>query len=131
MLSLWKTLRFKLRKGTSPEAGREMIGLAQNALNLAKDGLEHHYIDGPEAEAAMKLATAASTVIASLAGVEDAVLRIGPLLLVKCTQNGVCRIAAQTISPKLRRLLDENPRMLQSSEVLFAMLAEEKEPSEY
>jgi hypothetical protein len=57
-----------------------------------------------------------------LENVSEAVLRLGPLLLVKVTINGKSQIVAETLSSAIRRILDENPELLNSPRKLFEVL---------
>lgn len=95
---------------------------AVDIYKKGKDALEMQYIDGPSAEATSKLATAAAALITALGPVDEGALRLGGILVVKVTQNGLSRIMAETVSHEVIKLLDSNPVLLENPQALFAML---------
>ncbi|MDO7849013.1 hypothetical protein Q5H92_21795 [Hymenobacter sp. M29] len=101
---------------------------AAEALQKGKLALETQHITLPAAEATGKLAESAAALISSLNGVDEAVLRLGSLLVVKVSRNGLPAIMAETVSPELAQLLDKNPGLLKTPAVLFDMLSAMQAP---
>lgn len=128
MVKLFTKVVLSFKEKLVKEQADKLAKAAQIALIKGEQGLDQHYIHGPEAEAASKLADAANKLIFALHDIDEAVIRCGPILLVKVTKDGKAKLAVQTISTRLRHILDENPQLLKSPELLFAELEKLKSP---
>lgn len=92
-----------------------------------KLALETQHISVPSAEATSKLAEAASRIITSLDNVEEAALRLGALLVIKVKRDGKVTVSAETISPSLALILDENPSLLKHPSAVMELISGETE----
>lgn len=119
MVILFKRISFVLRKAFGKERAAKLAELAKIALIKGEEGIDQHYVHGPEAEATHKLAEAASKLIDSTKGVDELIIRAGSLLLVKYTQHGRSKVVVETMSPRLRRILDEKPTLMKQPKHLF------------
>jgi len=111
MLKLWHQITFVLQKAFKKERVAKFAKAAKVAIAKGEEGLDEHFIHGPEADAALKLADATQKLVNCLAGHDQAVIRAGPLLVVKITSQGKSKLAVETVSARVRRILDENPRL--------------------
>lgn len=101
--------------------------VAAELLMKGQLGLELHYVDSPEAEVASKLADATSKLIQSLAEIDEAALRAGPILIVKVTHAGKSVVVAETISPTIRKTLDANPKLFREPSRLLELLQDHRD----
>jgi hypothetical protein len=124
MVNLWQTVWFWLKGTVSEKQAEQLAQFGKEALQKTQSGLELRYLDSREADCALKLSTAAAQLIGSLRGEQEAVLRLGPLLLVKVTLDGKSQIIAESVCTDIRRILDNNPRLLNSPSDLFKALQE-------
>ncbi len=122
MVNLWKRLGFLLTGSVSESQVEKLARLGKEAFEKAQSGAELEYLDKRESEHASNLAAAASQVILSLKDEPEAVLRLGQLLILKVTTNGKSRIIAETVSTDIRRILDQNPKLLNSPPELLRLI---------
>ncbi len=94
----------------------------QDAYHKGKQALHNALLEKPRSEIIDKMAGAASQLLGSLNGVENAMIRVGELLVVKRTADGVASIAIETISAHLAHALEERPALLRHPDELFALL---------
>lgn len=113
--SFYQKLKFIL---TSPKTKREVA----EGFSKAKAALEFNYLNLPSAEATEKLSNAASNLITSLNGVDEGLVRLGALLVVKVTREGKVRILSETLSPELSLLLDKTPQILNNPNTIYELL---------
>jgi hypothetical protein len=119
MVNLWKRLVFVLSGSISEEDATKLARAGKEVIDKTKLGFELKYLDVPEAEYAAKFAAATSELIRSLRHEQQAVLRIGSLLVVKTTADGSSKILVETVSTDVRRILDANPGLLNSPPDLY------------
>jgi hypothetical protein len=112
MLKLWLKLKLSLRNAFTSQAAQQAAELGKEAFDKVTQGVEMQYLEGPAADATSKLAMAAAQMIQSLQHEDDAVIRVGALLVIKHTRRGKAVVMSQTISNDLRKILDENPTLL-------------------
>lgn len=113
--SFFQFSKFKLKY---PKTTREI----EDSFNKAKVALEARYLNLPAAEATEKYVNAASNLINSLQGIEESVMRIGALLVVKNTIDGKTKILAETLSPQLMLLFESNPQLMNSPSTVYQMI---------
>lgn len=92
------------------------------AYEKAKLALEAKYLGTPTADATSKIAIASAELIKSLEGQDEAVIRLGVILLVKTVRDGKSLIMAETVTPELKNLLDSNPNLLKNPSVIYDLL---------
>ncbi|TVT38610.1 hypothetical protein FNT36_20745 [Hymenobacter setariae] len=93
-----------------------------------KVALETQFVSVPSAEATSKLAGAAASLITALTGIDEAAIRLGAILVVKVSRDGVPLILAETVSPELALLLDKNPQLLKNPSVVFDLISTVRVP---
>ena len=119
MVNLWKRLGFVLSGSISEEDAAKLARAGKEVIDKTKLGLELKYLNVPEADYAAKFAAATSELIRSLRHEQQAVLRLGSLLVVKTTTDGSSKILVETVSTDVRRILDANPGLLNSPPDLY------------
>jgi hypothetical protein len=102
---------------------------AGDLYTKGKKALEAQLLNKPTAEVTEKQADAVAKLIVALAPIDEAVLRLGTLMIVKIQRNGIPVIAVETLSPKLAAMMDANPRFLENPRLVFEMLATTKSPT--
>lgn len=127
MATLWKKLTVKVSAIFSPERRKKAAAFAAAAITKGRTGLEVNYIDRTEAEIGEKLSSATAKLIESLRYVDEAAIRVGPVLVIKAKVNGVIRLAAVTISTEVRKDLDNNPQMMLFPDRVLEFLKEARE----
>jgi hypothetical protein len=131
LLGVQKIEAIETRRGS---IFRRFLAFFQN--DKTKQEIESFYKDGkaalraqqlnkPRSEATEKLAVAASTLLASLEGFDNAILRLGELVVVKQTHNGITNVGIETISPELASKLEADPELLRDPRRLLSMLPQE------
>lgn len=96
-----------------------------NTLEKAQTGAELEILNKPESEATLNLAQASAQLIASLQGQPNAIIKLAQILLVKVTNKmGESQLIVVSLSPILRRRIDEQQALLKSPESLFNFLVE-------
>jgi hypothetical protein len=104
-------------------------GEVKDVYFKGKKAFETKLIDVPTAEASAKLTTAAAEVIKSLEKTDEAVLKFGALLVVKIQKEGKTLIMAETVSPAISSILDNNPNILKFPNALYElMIGDKKQP---
>jgi hypothetical protein len=117
--SFFQRLKFVL---TSEKTAKEVNDIYQKG----KHALEAQQLDLPRAEASEKLANAAAKAIESIQLMDEAVLRLGALLVVKVQKEGKPVILVETISPQMSATLDVNPVILNSPAAIYEILLASK-----
>ena len=92
------------------------------------EALKRQQIDTPGAANLEKRAAAASQLITSLASVENGVIRIGDLMVLKITKNGKPDLIVETLSPEITRELDQSPLLLNDPAAVFKFFEERHRP---
>ncbi|NMH26494.1 hypothetical protein [Flavobacterium silvaticum] len=114
--SFFQRLKFLF---TSPKTKRE----AQDIYDKGKFALELAYLNMPNAEITEKLALASSNMMAQLEHVDEGVIRLGAIILVKYkTDVGNSRIIINTLSPQLTALFDSSPQLMNDPTTVFKMI---------
>lgn len=113
--SFFQWLKFKTKQPTTQAE-------LEDVYNKGKLALEAKYLNAPMAEATEKYANAAGKLLDSISNFENAVIRLGALLVIKTTENGIPQVAIQTISPTLAAKFDEEPELLKSPQILLDYL---------
>ena len=80
------------------------------------------YVELPAAEQTEKLANAAKSLIESMQGFNDAVARLGALLVLKRTVDGEPKVMIQQLSAELIAILDEKPQLLRSPQTIYELI---------
>ena len=101
---------------------------AQDAYAKGKQALELEYLARPHGKATKDIAAATSDVIRSLKGIEDAVVALGPLYIVKVTDDGSPRIVSMVLSPTQRAHVASNPHILSCPRMFWEHMVGEKLP---
>ena len=91
--------------------GRRTADETKEIYEDLKEGLRRQQIDAHCADAYQKRAESTATLIKSLQPFDNAILRIGDVVIAKATVEGRARIAVHTLSPKQARHLDENAEL--------------------
>lgn len=89
----------------------------------ARDALRAQQVGKPRSETIDNLASAAAALLTSLEGHDNAILRLGELVVVKHTHNGIGSVAIETISAELARKLESDPELLKNPRRLMAQLS--------
>lgn len=89
-----------------------------------KDALLGVAVDKANAEILERRASATAKLLAQIEKFDEAVLRLGGVLIVKATVNGKTRLVIETISQSLSRQLENDPLLMQRPRDLFTLLAE-------
>ncbi len=105
-------------KSKNPRTASEI----ESAFDKGKMAIDLRILNFPAAEVTEKLSNAASQLISSLAGVDEAAIRVGALLILKYENNGNSVIVSETLSPEIMLLLEKNPQLLNSPKTVFNML---------
>lgn len=113
--SFWKRIQFILNRQVSAEE-------LDRAITRGKKALELKYVELPTAEQTEKLANAAKSLIESMQGFNDAVARLGALLVLKRTVDGEPKVMIQQLSAELIAILDEKPQLLRSPQTIYELI---------
>ena len=113
--SFFQKLWFKL---TSRKTREEL----SEGYDKTKLALELQFLELPNADVTEKLSNAASNLITSLNGVDEAALRIGALLIVKQNIDGNIKIITETLSPELTLLFNNHPQLLNNPRNVYNMI---------
>ena len=116
--SIYKRFKAFFHKNTSSE---ELDDLYSDG----KKALREQYLNKPRSETAKNLADAAAALIAAVDGHDNAILRMGELIVVKQTVNGITNVAIETISPELASELEKDPKLLRDPSSLLSMIPPE------
>ena len=110
--SFWQRIAFKLvKKSTRKELG--------DLYNSGKEALELKYSNLVSAESTSLLANASSSILQSLNDVDEAVVRLGAIIVLKVKINGEIKVIIETLSPRIMRHLDQNPKLLKAPNLLY------------
>jgi len=121
--SFFQRLKFVLKSDKTKSEVKDIY-------NKGKQALEAQHLNLPTAEATEKLANAASRIIEAMANIDEGVLRLGAILVVKVQREGKPIVLAETVSPALASTLDNNPRILKNPNAIYELLISEKESQE-
>lgn len=91
-----------------------------------KKALEYKYLNGPTAEATSKLSSAAAELISSVRDIDEVVLRLGSILLVKTIRNGQQQLIVETVSHELADSFDNNPNLLKNPSAIYEYIIGER-----
>lgn len=94
----------------------------KNLYDQGKRALKDNHINLSVAKATAELTNAASVLIKSLEGQDQAVIRLGALLLVKVVKNGEPIVIIETVSPEIMAELNANSSLLRNPETLYDLL---------
>ncbi|MGV3459654.1 MAG: hypothetical protein ACO1N9_04275 [Flavobacterium sp.] len=122
--SFYQKLKFFLK---NPKTEIEILHAYENA----KRALEIKYLNLPNSESTEKLANAAANLINALSAVDEGVLRLGNLLVVKTVRNGQTCVLSETLSPELCMLFDKNPQLLNNPNNIHQMLSDLSNNKDY
>lgn len=125
-MKLWRQISFKMANWLNASNKQRLAELGREALDKSRYGMELKYLDGPEADVALKLSQAAAGLLTSLKDEKQACLRLGPLLLLKVTVDGNTLIMVETITPKLRRIFEINPFLFSDPMKMHDVLCEHR-----
>jgi len=106
--SSWHWREWFRRK--SPEIRDESRGVYREI----KESLRRANVDQPGAAAFEKRAVAASQLLGSLECYDEAVVRLGDVIMVKLLEDGKSRLVIETISPEVARDLEKNYHLLEN-----------------
>ncbi len=113
--SFFQHFLFKSKKRKTKEEIKDLY-------KKGKEALESQFINLPAAEVTEKLATAAGALIQAIDKQDEAVLRMGAILIVKVQQNNKSVIVAETVSPEITRVLDNNPSLLKHPQAVYELI---------
>ncbi len=113
--SFFKELWFLIKKTFTPQQIEENI-------EKAKDALEAIYLDKPMAEAQSDISTSTAALIKSIEHLDEAVIRLARIILVKAVIDGKTVLLTTTITLDLGRLLDSNPTLLHDPAQMYKLL---------
>ncbi len=116
--SFFQQLRYKLSELITPE---DVSKLAEEA----KEGLRAQ-INKTPIQATATLTSATAELITSLEKVDNAAIRLGTLIVVKTTIDGVTKVRIEDISITLAHKLRDEPTFLESPVAVAHFLDEEK-----
>ena len=102
--SFLKRMWFRLKPNLSPEQAAKLIADGGDSLRSQ--------LGRASVKSTSELASAAGVLIQSLDGIEDAVIHLGELILVKVTIDGVPRIRVENITQGLIAKLKEDPDLI-------------------
>ncbi len=119
--SFFQKLWFKLNK---PATKAEI----EEVYNKGKLALEATYLNKPTADATETIANAATKLIEALKNIDQGVLRLGAILVVKVKKDNETIILAETVSPELASTLDDNPKLLRNPNAIYELMLGDKSP---
>jgi hypothetical protein len=91
-----------------------------------KRALEYKYLNVPAADATSQLSQAASQLISAVKDIDEAVVRLGSILLVKTSKEGKSQIIIETVSHELASSFDNNPNLLKNPNAVYELLVGER-----
>lgn len=92
-------------RAKSPAATRE----GKKIYDEVKETARREYIDKAGAEAFGTRAKAASELLKSLEGIDQAIVRLGDTIIAKAKIDGANRLVIETLSPQMSRKLERSP----------------------
>lgn len=117
--SFFQNLWFKRSKKLVGQELGEVYGKGKQAL-------EAQYLNVPTAEASEKLANAAANLIKALESIDEGVLRMGSLIVVKIEREGKSLILAETVSHKLMCVFEDNSNILSNPAAVYELIKGDK-----
>jgi nucleoside 2-deoxyribosyltransferase len=119
--SWWKRWLTTTRDLASQPEVAERLRKAERALEMQTLHKVQSEVDKNQAEAAQAL-------IASLAGIDNAAIQVGSLLIVKTTTEKGPKLAVRTLTQNQLSLLEKNSDLFKQPEEIIRLLSEGTEP---
>lgn len=104
----------------NPNNKREVKEIYQKG----KQALEEEFLNKPSSESTENLAIAAASLLSALEKVDEGVVRLGRIIVVKVLHNDKTKVAIQTVSPRIAAELDNNPSLEKNPLTIFNLLLE-------
>lgn len=120
--SFFKELWFLIKKSITPKK-------IEKNLEKAKDALEATYFDKPMAEAQGAISSSTAELIKSIEHVDEVVIRLDRLILVKALIEGKSVLLTTTITVEFGRLLNHNPKILNHPKEVYYFLTNNSDKS--
>lgn len=87
-----------------------------------KDALNAYAVDKPNAENTNELAQAAANLIGSINDIDEAVLRLGAVIIIKTVVDGKQTIIVDSLSYEMMKLFDNNPGLLKKPRLMYELM---------
>lgn len=113
--SFWKRMKFVF-------SSQITINDFESLLEKGKRALELKHVDLPTADQTEKLANSAEKIISSIEKFEEAVVKLGAILVLKVKIKDESKIYIQQLNFELIQLLDDNPKLIQNPHDLHHLL---------
>ena len=128
--SFFRDIRYKVAKILSPEVREEATRTGEDLYRRGKANVQAR-LEQPGVESTKQLAEATAQLLKSIEGVDNAILTLGKVIVVKYTnQNGKSITIVRTVSTEIQHQLEEMPHLLNSPRALIKFLnASKEEPS--
>lgn len=94
-----------------------------------KKALELKYVDLPTAEQTEKLATASEKMVKSLEGVNEGIVRLDNLLVLKKVVRSEAQLIIQQIPFEVLTMLEKHPKLLLNLQTMYELLTGNVQPS--
>ena len=104
----------------NPKNKREVKEIYQKG----KQALEEQLLNKPSSESTENLASAAASLLSAMDKVDEGVVRLGRIIVVKLIQNEKTKVAIQTVSPTIAAELDSDPSLEKNPITIFNLLLE-------
>ena len=124
--SFFGRIRFRIARMISPEVKSRLYEESRDLINQGKESV-YSRLGHVGVESTNQMAEATSQLLTSLENIDNAVIRLGKLVVIKLTdEKGKSRIIAETVSLKLQNKMESNPKFLRDPNAVAAFLEEEK-----
>lgn len=98
-----------------PTLRREAGGLYREG----KEAIRRVHIDMVGAESFSKRASATAELLSAISQFDEAVMRLGDVVIAKAVINGKTRLITETISPEMAREFEKNPAIIRNPTLYF------------
>ena len=106
---------YKLFERLAPQSSKE----APSVYHEGKEAVRRACIDSTGAESFFGRAKATAELLKAIKQFDEAILRLGDVVVAKATIKGKNRLVVETISPDTARVLEENPDILLYPKLYF------------
>jgi hypothetical protein len=117
--ALFGRIKFFWKRNWNKTLGKEDLG---KTYDEARKALEMQYLGVPIADQTDKLASAAEKLVNALSAVENGVVRMGALIVVKRTQNVIPELLIQQLTNQQIIALDKKPHLCNDVEKMYFLL---------
>lgn len=120
--SFYARIKVILKTAIPSEKLGELLRAIADRLVKVEDGVEAKHMANPKADVSEKQADATANLIASLEGIDNAAVAVGPAVIIKRTDGNSKSLVALPLFDELHRRIKAHPECLASAEDLFSMI---------